>query len=326
MHDRELGLFARTIHASAPAFHGSMSSPCESGSLLSRGSILRPKLTIITPCWNHGRGIERTIRSVLDQGYENLEYIVVDGGSTDGSVSVIERYADRLAWWVSEPDRGQTHALNKGLRRATGEWVAYINSDDHYLPGAFDAAASAFESTGAPWVVGTCRYVDGEGKLIALWIPELPRGSRHWWMLGPWGVPQAATFWRRDLIGRFGPFREDMHYVFDTEYGLRLAFSGVLPVIIDAELATRVIHPEAKSWDLRPFEREQRRFVDLYARRLKPLEKLALLKTRTLRALGWYRVRALLGRVRRKLLGDGGGERRGIIKLDEQRGVREVSR
>src|SRR5215218_11412235 len=202
MHDRELGLFARTIHASAPAFHGSMSSPCVSGSLLSRGSILRPKLTIITPSLNHGRFIERTIRSVLDQGYENLEYIVVDGGSTDGSVSVIERYADRLAWWVSEPDRGQTHALNKGLRRATGEWVAYINSDDHYLPGAFAHAVERLDRTGASWAAGSCRFVDVHTGEEHMWHPTLPTKGRHSWVLGPWGVPQAATFWRRELFER----------------------------------------------------------------------------------------------------------------------------
>src|SRR5436305_13365681 len=107
----------------------------------------RPKLTIITPSYNQAAFIERTLRSVLDQGYEPLEYIVVDGGSTDGSVEIIERYADRLGWWVSEPDEGQTDALNKGLARASGDVVAYINNDVQYLPGDLDADVAATERT-----------------------------------------------------------------------------------------------------------------------------------------------------------------------------------
>jgi glycosyltransferase involved in cell wall biosynthesis len=280
---------------------------------------VRPRLSIITPSLNQGQFIESTIRSVLEQGYENLEYIIVDGGSTDGSVEIIERYRNRLAWWVSEPDRGQAHAINKGLRRATGDYVAYINSDDHYLPGAFEAAVSTFESTDAPWVVGTCRYVDVEGRLTTLWIPELPGRRRHWWIVGPWGVPQAGTFWRRDLLERFGPFREDMHYVFDTEYGLRLAFDGVMPAIVDAELATRVLHPEAKSWDGRPFARERRRFVELYCEALTPREKIALYRTRALQVIGWYRLRAVAGRAKRRMLGAGAASS-GIIKIAERSG------
>ena len=273
----------------------------------------RPKLSIITPSLNQAPFLERTIRSVLDQGYEDLEYLIVDGGSTDGSIQIIERYTDRLSWWVSESDRGQAHALNKALLNATGEWVAYINSDDHYLPGAFEAAVSAFEETAAPWIVGTCRYVDTHGRLTTLWIPEPPPRGRHWWILGPWGVPQASTFWRRDLFERFGPFREDMHYVFDTEYSLRLAFAGVRPQIVETELATRVIHPGAKSWHPRSFEREARRFVQLYVERLKPLEKIALRRTQALRGLGWYRARAIAGRAKRRMLGS--GDSSGIIKI-----------
>jgi glycosyltransferase involved in cell wall biosynthesis len=235
-----------------------------------------PKLSIVTPSYNQAAFIERTLRSVLDQGYENLEYIVVDGGSDDGSVEIIERYADRLAWWVSEPDDGQTHALNKGLARATGDIVAYINSDDYYLPGAFAKAVEGFERTGARWVVGACRFVNVDDSLRNVWRAELPRVGRHMWLVGPVGWPQPSSFWRRDLFDEFGPFREDMHYVFDTEHGVRLALEGELPGILSDELAVRVIHEDAKSWDRRPFEREALRIVELHRNRLSLGERIRL--------------------------------------------------
>jgi glycosyltransferase involved in cell wall biosynthesis len=247
---------------------------------------VRPKLTIITPSFNQAGFIEKTLRSVLDQGYENLEYIVVDGGSTDGSVDVIRRYEDRLAWWVSEPDGGQTDALNKGLRRASGDVIAYINSDDHYLPGAFDVAVDALARSGALWACGVCQFADPAGRVDHLWRPQLPRNGRYFWILDPWGVPQPSTFWRREAFERFGLFREDMHYVFDTEFGLRLALAGELPALIDRELAVRVEHEAAKSWDLAPFRVEMERFPELHASALSARERLTMSGVRLMRRLG----------------------------------------
>jgi glycosyltransferase involved in cell wall biosynthesis len=239
---------------------------------------------------------------VLDQGYEELEYFVVDGGSTDGSVELIQRYADRLSWWTSARDRGQTDALNKGLRRATGDVVAYINSDDWYLPGAFDHAIEALERLEASWVVGAARFVDENGKFTHVWRPELPRtGRRVWWTLDPWGVPQAATFWRRELFDRHGLFREDMHYVFDTEYGLRLAFAGEMPALIDEELAVRVIHPAAKSWNPAKFVEEQQRFVELYRPRMTAIERVELATMRAALAAGVFRVTGAASRAYRRI-------------------------
>jgi glycosyltransferase involved in cell wall biosynthesis len=260
-----------------------------------------PKLTVITPSFNQGAFIERTIRSVLDQGYDNLEYLIVDGGSTDETVEIIKRYDDRIAWWVSESDDGQTDALNKGLRRATGDIVAYINSDDYYLPGAFDHVIAAFERRpDARWVVGACRFVNADDSLRNVWTPQLPTQRRHWWMLNPWGVPQPSSFWRRELFAELGPFREDMHYVFDTEHALRCAYAGHMPALIDAELAVRVIHEEAKSWDRSPFVEEQKRFVDLFRPSLAPRERAFLTVDRTLVNVGFYRAaNAVLRRVRR---------------------------
>jgi glycosyltransferase involved in cell wall biosynthesis len=234
---------------------------------------MAPRLTIITPSFNQGRFIERTITSVLGQGYDNLEYMIVDGGSTDETVDIIKRYADRLAWWVSEPDRGQTDALNKGLRRATGDIVAYINSDDYYAPHAFQLAVEAFQHSDARWVAGRCQYIDVHTGEEHVWDPAPPPRGRHNWVLRPWGVPQAATFWHRELFEQHGGFREDMHYVFDTELGLRLALAGELPALVEEVLAVRVVHDEAKSWDLEPFRREQRRFLDLFGPQLTRRER-----------------------------------------------------
>jgi glycosyltransferase involved in cell wall biosynthesis len=270
-----------------------------SGGGIARGSVL-PKITIITPSFNQARFIERTISSVLEQRYEELEYFVVDGGSTDGSVEIIRQYEADLSWWVSEPDSGQTDAINKGLRRATGDVIAFINSDDHYVPGAFDKAVAAFETTGARWIVGACRYVYEDGSLMEVWTPELPRTRRYRWIVDPVGWPQASTFWRRDVFEEFGLFREDMHYIFDTEFGVRLALAGVMPGLSDDELAVRLWHEAAKSWDRRPAEREELQLLRLHPQALSRGERIRLLGPATAKRLGLYRL-GIRPRLRRLL-------------------------
>jgi glycosyltransferase involved in cell wall biosynthesis len=215
-----------------------------------------PRLTIVTPSLNQGRYIERTIRSVLDQEYENIEYIVMDGGSTDETVSVLERYSSSIAYWVSEPDAGQSSAINRGIARATGDVVAYINSDDYYLPGAFARVMPLFRQTEVAWVAGACRYLYDTGELDTIWLPRRPVGPRPRYVHESWYVPQASSFWRRGLFDRIGPLREDLHYVFDTEFGLRAALAGFVPETLDDELAVRFLHDEAKSADAAPFARE----------------------------------------------------------------------
>src|SRR5512134_129792 len=126
-----------------------------------------PKISIVTPSFNQGKYLERTIRSVIEQDYPNLEYIIIDGGSTDESVEIIRKYEKHLAYWVSEPDRGQSHAINKGFDRATGEIFGWLNSDDWYVPGALKAVAEAFAANPeAGAVVGAGEMVDEEGKLV----------------------------------------------------------------------------------------------------------------------------------------------------------------
>jgi len=206
-----------------------------------------PLISVVTPTLNQASTLERTIRSVLEQP-ANVQYIVVDGGSSDGSVDILERYSDRLAWWVSEADGGQSQAINKGLQHATGDIVAYINSDDYFTQDALGLVAKTFaREPSAAWVAGSCRYLHPDGSLDTVWMPELPVGPRALWIRDYWYVPQASSFWRRACVERVGGFREDLHYAMDMEFGLRLAANGVLPLIIEDELAVRCHTTDAKS-------------------------------------------------------------------------------
>jgi glycosyltransferase involved in cell wall biosynthesis len=257
-----------------------------------------PKLTVVTPSLNQSEFIERTIRTVLDQGYPNLEYVIVDGGSTDGTIDVIRRYEDRLAWWVSEPDAGQSDAINKGLERTDGEIVAYLNSDDYYLPGALERAIEAFGRTGSRWVAGAALDLDERDRpagtpgtdrnglirpsLPSTWEWTWPKG-RQWWLLAPWHVPQPAAFWRRELFDGHGPFRRDMDYAFDAEFMIRLAMAGELPALLDGDpLAVRVHHADAKSADFSRWTPEIEQIVRINSPALTEREQRMLRITRLL--------------------------------------------
>ena len=214
-----------------------------------------PRISIITPSLNQGAYLERTVRSVVDQGYPDLEYIVVDGGSTDESVSILERYDDRIAYWVSERDSGQAHAINKGLARATGSIVAYINSDDYYLPGAF--AESPDTSRTPPSHGSRARAATstptGRSRSCSASAARPVHGGR--------GSARSGTCHRRRRSGDERCLRPTVasgrtSFVFDTEFGLRLALAGVTPHVIDETVAVRHLHDAAKSADKSQFERE----------------------------------------------------------------------
>ena len=203
-----------------------------------------PRLTIVTPSFNQGAYLEQTIRSVLDQGYPNLEYFVVDGGSSDQSPEIIRRYAKRLAWWVSEPDRGQAEAINKGLRRATGDVVAWINSDDYYLPGAFKAAVETLlHQPRVGLVYGDVLAVDEAGQ-------PLNRLS-----YGNWGlegllrfqiIGQPAVFMRRETLRRVGYLDVRYHYLLDHQLWIRMAAAAGAQYVPELWAAAR-FHAEAKN-------------------------------------------------------------------------------
>lgn len=211
-----------------------------------------PRITVVTPSFNQAAYLEATIKSVLEQNYPNLEYIIIDGGSTDGSVDIIRRYESRLAYWVSEPDRGQSHALNKGFARASGDWFAWLNSDDLYLPNAFSIVTRGLcAHPDADWFVGPILVTDHELNL--LWRFEPICHARTWLdfvctkeKFGT-SLPQPGTFWSRRVWQETGLLDENLHYAMDHDYWGRMAFKGFRPQCLASDLAIIRRHADAKS-------------------------------------------------------------------------------
>lgn len=186
-------------------------------------------MTIVTPSYNQGQYIEETIRSVLLQGYPDLEYIIIDGGSSDGTIGIIQKYARWLSYWVSEPDKGQSDAINKGFARSTGEILAWLNSDDTYLPSALTQAALAFQTYSEAAVVhGKSQACDEKG--VPLY--HLGRHFNMKLMLTEANqIAQPSAFIRRRYAERAGPLNITYHYSMDLDYWLRLSLLGDLSFV-----------------------------------------------------------------------------------------------
>jgi len=205
-----------------------------------------PKISVITPSYNQGDFLEATICSVLNQEYPNLEYIIVDGDSTDASLDIIKRYSDSLAYWVSEPDRGQSHALNKGFAKASGDILCWINSDDCLADGALHFVGSHFkENPDISWLVGRCLIINEDGNTVG----EFERnwqGFEH--LLQFWKgamLPQPSSFWRREMITD-RKLCEDLHYSMDYDLWVSFAESSE-PVLVEMVLAKYRMQPNAKT-------------------------------------------------------------------------------
>jgi len=181
-----------------------------------------PAISVITPSYNQAPFLEATIRSVLEQDYPALEYIVVDGGSTDGSPDIIRKYESRLAWWVSEKDRGQTDAINKGFARATGSILAWLNSDDTYEPGALlEAGRFLRDHPEVGMVYGDTNYIDKDGRVVGRFNARQADNSRL--MRGAVYIPQQSTFFRAELWQQVGPLDPSFYFAMDYDLWVRLS-------------------------------------------------------------------------------------------------------
>lgn len=205
----------------------------------------QPLVSVVTPSYNQGEFLEETIQSVLSQDYERLEYIVIDGGSTDQSVEIIQKYQNQIAYWVSEPDQGQTDAINKGFSQSKGEILAWINSDDLYYPGTIRSVVDYLnQNPEIEMVYGDTDIINHEGKVVGKFNAQQTNYNRL--MRGGVYIPQPAAFWRRSLWERTGPL--DPSYYFAMDYDLWIRFSQKTKLVYVPKLWSAFrIHQEGKT-------------------------------------------------------------------------------
>ena len=184
------------------------------------------KISVIMPSYNQGRFVEDALRSVIEQDYEDKEILFIDAGSSDETMSVVERYRDEIDYCVSEPDNGQSDAMRKGFGYATGDVMTWLNTDDLLLPGALSEVAQVFaENDGCEWALGNVIWISAEGKIL-----RCRKGDSYWSVLPRLGVFAAygpSAFFSRELYNKVGGINLDLHYMMDTELWWRFILSDV---------------------------------------------------------------------------------------------------
>jgi glycosyltransferase involved in cell wall biosynthesis len=205
---------------------------------------MEPLITIITPSFQQARFLRACLDSVLNQDYPNLEYLVMDGGSTDGSVEILQSYGDRVVW-SSGPDGGQAAAINAGIRSSRGAILGYLNSDDVLLPGALKAVAKAFDSNPTADVIyGEAEMIDESGKTVGIYpTREFLKAT----FFGDCYICQPAAFWRRETQHKVGLLDDSLHSALDYDYWIRIARSGGQFLHLDTTLAQSRDYPETKT-------------------------------------------------------------------------------
>ena len=219
-----------------------------------------PRISIVTPSYNHGQFIENAIQSVLNQNYPNFEHIIIDNCSTDCTLNVLRKYSHLT--WISEPDRGQSDALNKGFRRATGDIIGWLNADDYYLPGAFQKVVAFWEGhPEADVVYGGCQYVDESGKFTRNYTPI---NFNRRILLYRFYIPSTATFIKRAIFYEGNFIDINFHYIMDREFFTRLALHRKKFLHIRDILAAFRWHDDNKSLNKPKIGEEYMRVLDMY--------------------------------------------------------------
>ncbi|OHX37129.1 hypothetical protein BJL95_20870 [Methylomonas sp. LWB] len=205
-----------------------------------------PKISIITPSLNQGKFIEETIRSILLQNYPNLEYIVIDGGSTDNSIEIIKKYENWIHYWVSEKDEGQSHAINKGLEACTGDIIAWVNSDDTFANDTLFYVADKFNLNDANWLIGIANIIDESSNRVGFRNPpkDVTQETFLCWT-GNW-FPQQSTFWNRKMLELIGHLDISLHYVMDVDLWWKMT-KRTSPIIENKVLSNYRVHNKSKT-------------------------------------------------------------------------------
>lgn len=265
-----------------------------------------PRFSVITSSYNQAGFLEETLRSVREQGRDDVEHLVLDGGSTDGSVDVLRAHDSSLAYWRSERDAGQPSAWNDGVRRSRGTFVAFLNSDDVFKPGALAEIASlAAANPDADWLIGGTQYF-GEGGRDLTYAGCAPRLASDVLYFRTY-APQPGQFFRRDLVERVGPFDEGLHFAFDFDFFMRCALAGARPVSTDRIVAGFRFHGASKTVTQDDVQRRETRAVE--ARYWAEVERREGWRAR--RARDVYHGSFALGRVRARIAG---GERAAALR------------
>lgn len=221
---------------------------------------IKPFLSIVIANYNYGNMIGATIESILHQDCDDYEIIIVDGGSKDNSIDVIKQYEDRIAWWVSEPDKGQSNAFNKGFAHAKGEFITWLNADDILLPETIKIVKTTLENHPyADYATGNFIRFINDTKIIsqASWGPSfLPKWLQGAGRFNP--IYGPTTFWRKSVYDKVGPIDEELHYTMDVDYWARLTMAGYLQVRVDHYCWGFRMHNDSKTAEFGDHERENK--------------------------------------------------------------------